>query len=57
MVGSLERRGRRAGANCVPFSGRIGRRPLPPGAYQATLAASAAGHSSASVALPFTIVR
>jgi hypothetical protein len=46
-----------AGRRSTPFSGRIGRRPLPPGRYRATLRATdAAGNVSAGVAMAFTVV-
>jgi hypothetical protein len=45
------------GAGRVGFSGRIGHRPLTPGAYKAVLTASNAGGRSAPVTLSFTIVR
>jgi hypothetical protein len=40
-AGTLTRRGGRAGANKVAFSGRIGRRALASGRYRATLTATA----------------
>lgn len=46
-----------AGANAVPFSGRIGRRPLAPGRYVATLTASAGGGTSTPTRLGFRVVR
>jgi hypothetical protein len=50
--GSLRRSGA-AGANNVPFSGRIGKKPLAPGSYRATIAAAAAKSRTAR----FTIVK
>jgi hypothetical protein len=46
-----------AGANRVAFSGRIGRRPLQPGRYQAVFTASDAAVASPSRSLSFTIVQ
>jgi hypothetical protein len=55
-AGNLTRR-LAAGRRSVPFSGRIGRRPLAPGRYRATLTArDAAGDVSRSQTLSFTIV-
>jgi hypothetical protein len=56
VLGTLTRRAK-AGANRTAFSGRIGRRPLRPGNYRATLTASAGGQRSASRSVTFTIVR
>lgn len=53
---ALTRTGR-AGANAVPFSGRIGRRALAPGTYRATLTPSSDGALGAPRALSFSIVR
>jgi hypothetical protein len=44
------------GRRSVPFSGRIGRRPLSPGHYRATLIERKAGQVSRSHTLSFTIV-
>jgi hypothetical protein len=53
---ALTRAGR-AGANSVPFSGRIGRRALAPGRYVATLTASANGRAGPPSRLAFRVVR
>jgi hypothetical protein len=55
--GALSRANEQAGSNTVAFSGRIGSKTLRPGAYTATLTASAGGLSSAPVALSLTVVR
>jgi hypothetical protein len=47
----------RAGANAVPFSGRIGRRALAPGRYVATLSATAAGRAGPPRSVAFVVVR
>jgi hypothetical protein len=47
----------RAGANAVPFSGRIGRKALAPGSYRATLTPSLGGAFGAPRTLSFTVVR
>jgi hypothetical protein len=55
-TGALTRR-LAAGGRSVPFSGRIGSRPLGPGRYRATLTArDTAGNVSRSQTLSFTIV-
>jgi hypothetical protein len=52
----LRRRGRRAGANRVPFSGRIKRKALAPGRYRAKLRAiDAAGNRSRPRKIAFVI--
>jgi hypothetical protein len=51
------KRGGKLGANSVPFSGRIGRRALKPGAYRVTFTATAAGLTSKPVVLRFRVVR
>ncbi|HEX8714184.1 MAG TPA: PKD domain-containing protein [Solirubrobacteraceae bacterium] len=56
-VGTLTRASEPAGADSVPFSGRIGKTPLRPGAYKAVLTATAGGLRSAPVTLALTIVR
>jgi hypothetical protein len=56
-VGTLTRAREQAGADSLAFSGRIGSRPLAPGAYRAILAASAGGFRSASTTLSLTVVR
>jgi hypothetical protein len=45
-----------AGADQVPFSGRLGRRRLKPGSYTATFTASNANGASRAAKLRFTIV-
>ncbi|HET6448265.1 MAG TPA: hypothetical protein VFG31_04075, partial [Conexibacter sp.] len=52
----LSRAGR-AGANAIPFNGRIGRRALAPGRYRATLTATAAGSAGPPRSVGFTVVR
>ncbi len=55
--GTLRRQGRQ-GPNAVAFTGRIGRRALPPGRYRATATArDAAGNISRPSRARFTIVR
>ncbi|MFN8132020.1 MAG: choice-of-anchor Q domain-containing protein [Solirubrobacteraceae bacterium] len=55
-AGTLARRGS-AGANAVPFSGRVGARKLPPGAYRLTATArDGAGNTSKAVKATFTVV-
>ena len=55
-AGALTRR-LAAGRRSVPFSGRLGSRPLVPGRYRATLTArDTAGHVSRSRTLSFTVV-
>ena len=56
-VVALTRANMRPGADVIPFSGRIGGRPLHPGAYRAVLSASNAGGRSTPVPLTFTVVR
>jgi hypothetical protein len=57
-AGTLTRRGGRAGANKVAFSGRIGRRALASGRYRATLTATAAnGRVSQAKRRSFLVVR
>jgi Tol biopolymer transport system component len=56
-AGRLSRGGLRAGANRIAFSGRIGRKPLRPGAYRARLRASNAAGTSRWVRLAFRVVR
>ena len=56
--GTLVRSGRLAGANRVPFSGRIGRRALPRGRYRSRLVAiDAAGNRSAARTVRFRVTR
>jgi hypothetical protein len=56
-VGTLTRAKESVGRDVVAFTGRIGRRPLAPGSYTATLVASASGLRSSPARLPLTIVR
>jgi PKD domain len=56
-VGTLTRANERQGAGNLPFSGRIGAKPLAPGKYEAVLTASAGGLASAAVTLSLTVVR
>jgi hypothetical protein len=55
--GVMTRSNEHQGANSVPFSGRMGRRPLHPGAYTAVLTASNANGRSRAVTLSFIVVR
>jgi Carboxypeptidase regulatory-like domain len=55
-MGVLKRSVEPAGTDSVPFSGRLGKRPLGTGSYKATLVASGVGGSSIPVALGFVIV-
>jgi hypothetical protein len=56
-VGALERSGAN-GANAVPFSGRIGKKALKPGAYRASfVAVDAAGNKSKPKTVGFKIVK
>jgi hypothetical protein len=45
------------GTNTIPFSGRIGKRALKPGAYKATLKARNAKGGAKPVTVRFSIVR
>jgi PKD repeat protein len=56
-VGTLTRANLPNGTNTIPFSGRIGKRALKPGAYKATLRARNAKGRSKPVAVRFTIVK
>jgi hypothetical protein len=57
-AGTLTRRGRPAGHNTIPFSGRIGRRALTPRDYRATvIATDPAGNRSAPRRATFAIAR
>jgi alpha-tubulin suppressor-like RCC1 family protein len=56
-VGSLTRTSEPMGADSLPFSGRIGRRALSPGTYEALLSATGATGQSEPATLRFTIVR
>jgi len=57
-VGRVLRRRRPAGPNGIRFTGRLGSRPLAPGAYRAVVwATDASGNRSPSRALPFRLVR
>jgi CSLREA domain-containing protein len=55
-IGKLIREGH-AGSNSVPFTGRIGARPLKPGRYRALFTAVDAAGPSAPQSLRFTVVR
>jgi hypothetical protein len=56
-VGTLTRGGM-AGANRVPFSGRLGTKALRPGRYRAVIvAADAAGNRSAKAKAAFRVLR
>jgi hypothetical protein len=56
-AGALRRSGT-AGANAVPFSGRVGRRALKPGRYQVEVAGSDdAGNKSAAAIASFSVKR
>jgi hypothetical protein len=58
LMGTLIRTRTKAGANKVPFSGRMGERALRRGTYKATLVATdAAGNRSKPLSLVFTVVR
>jgi hypothetical protein len=55
--GTLTRRGL-AGLNSLKFTGRLGRRALPRGAYRfAIVATDAAGNRSKPVRVAFTVVK
>jgi hypothetical protein len=57
LAGTLVRRGARAGRNVIPFTGRVGSRALPVGAYRVSLRArDAAGNVSPGRLLGLTIV-
>jgi len=56
-VGTLTRASQPQGADSVAFSGRVGHRPLTPGAYNAVLSSSNAGGRSNAVTLAFVVVR
>ncbi len=56
-AGTLTRTLERAGADTVAFTGRIGRRALATGAYQASLQATNSVGSSKPATLAFTILR
>ena len=55
-VGALTRAREQRGKDRLPFSGRLGTRPLAPGAYTALVTASAGGLSSSPVRLALTVV-
>jgi alpha-tubulin suppressor-like RCC1 family protein len=55
-VGTFTRAKEAQGADSLPFSGRIGRRPLAAGSYLAVITASNAAGSSKPVAVAFTII-
>ena len=56
-VGTLTRAHLPNGADRIPFSGRIGKRALKPGAYRATLSARNAKGKSKPVTVKFTVVK
>jgi hypothetical protein len=57
-VGTLTRRGLKAGRHRIAFSGRIGRRALRPGRYRARLTATdPSGNRSRTRTLRFRVVR
>jgi hypothetical protein len=56
LVAVLTRKAELAGADSIPFSGRVGHRALRPGSYTATLSATDAGGQSQPVSLTFVIV-
>jgi PKD domain len=56
-VGRLTRKHLPNGRNTIPFSGRIGRRALKPGAYKATLRARNAKGKAKPVTVRFVVVR
>jgi PKD domain len=55
-VGTLARAHEAKGPNSIPFSGRLGAKPLRPGAYRAVITARALGRTSRPVTLAFTVV-
>jgi hypothetical protein len=57
IAGSLTRSHEAPGTDRLAFSGRVGRRALAPGAYEATITASNAGGRSKAKTLAFTIVK
>ena len=59
LAGRRDQRGTSvAGANALPFSGRIGRKALKPGSYRAVLVAvDAAGNRSAAKTIAFKVVK
>jgi hypothetical protein len=56
-IGRLTRKNLLNGSNAIPFSGRIGKRALKPGAYKATLRGRNAKGRSKALAVRFSIVR
>ncbi len=56
-AGALTRAHLRYGPNAIPFSGRIGKRPLEPGKYTATLTARNARGKAKPVRVRFKIVK
>jgi hypothetical protein len=56
-VATLIRTNEPAGADRIPFSGRVGRTALGPRGYTAVLSASSADGHSKPVSLPFVVVR
>ncbi|HEX4437518.1 MAG TPA: PKD domain-containing protein [Solirubrobacteraceae bacterium] len=56
-IGTLTRAKEPKGSDSIAFSGRLGHKPLKPGAYTATLIATAAAVRSSPVKLSLTILR
>jgi hypothetical protein len=56
-VGTLTRANLPSGRNAIAFSGRIGRRALRPGAYEATLSARNAKGRSKPIGVKFSVVK
>ena len=56
-AGTLTRAHLQNGSNTIPFSGRIGKRALKPGAYRAKLTARNAKGTSKPATVKFTIVK
>jgi hypothetical protein len=54
--GQLTRASEAAGADSVPFTGRLGTKALPPGAYSAALTAMNEGGTSNTVTVTFKVV-
>ncbi len=55
-VGALDRAHEAKGPDSIPFSGRLGTKPLRPGAYRAIVTARAGGRTSTPVRLAFTVL-
>jgi hypothetical protein len=57
-VGTISRRGLKAGANAISFNGKLGRRKLRPGAYAAVLIVTdSAGNRSLPALIEFRVLR